>query len=421
MVFQRGNLPGGISFYSVETRKFKTNTLVVQLSCDLGRMPTENALLPFLLRRGSRFFPSTRELNQRLEGLYGSECEVGVGKTGERQILHFTLEVPGEEYLPAEGVWVEAVTLLVDLILDPLLDEEGGFYREYLDGEKDNLRVRLEAVFNDKAVYARQRCVQEMCRQERYATTKYGSKDDLPGITGAGIYARYREILQESPITVFLVGGADPEQASVLIGERFKLHERQVREIKPTEIRSTGGDWHEVRETQDVQQARLCLGYRTGIGRGDDRFWALSMANGILGGFPHAKLFRKVREESSLAYSVASSLEASKGLLFIDAGINAADYEMARAISEKQLQDVREGNFSEEEMENVRAGMLRGLRSSLDRPRAMVGAFLEGVVNGREEQPEVWEKCVRKLRKDDVVEAAAGIRADTAYFLQGGE
>ncbi len=421
MDFLEGSLFCGIPIFVGETRKFKTSTLIVQFTCDLGRSPTENAVLPFLLRRGTRLHPSLGEMNRRLEGLYGSECEVGVSKSGERQILTFRLETPGEEYLPEEGVMEQALATLAEVVLDPPLDGDASFRGDHLEGEKDNLRVRQEAVFNDKAAYARLRCVQEMCRRERYATARYGRKEDLPGITGAGLYARYREILRESPVNVFLVGNVPLERALTLLEGAFDAGERRPREIEPTEIRSAAGEWREVRETQNLEQARLCLGYRTGMGRGDYRFWALAMANGILGGFPHAKLFRRVREEHGLAYSVASSLDAGKGLLFIDAGINAADYERTREICEKQLADVREGNFSDEEMEKVRAGMLRALRSSLDRPRALIAAFLEGLINGRKESPGAWERHVRAVARDDVVEAAAGIGPDTAYFLHGGE
>ena len=48
---------------------------------------------------------------------------------------------------------------------------------------------------------------------------------------------------------------------------------------------------------------------------------------GVLGGFPHSKLFRNVREKSGLCYDASSSIERFKGLLVIFAGIDAANFE----------------------------------------------------------------------------------------------
>src|SRR5690625_7611044 len=55
-------------------------------------------------------------------------------------------------------------------------------------------------------------------------------------------------------------------------------------------------------EKQDIQQAKLHLGYRTNSTYQDDDYHALQVFNGVFGGFPSSKLFINVREKNSLAY-----------------------------------------------------------------------------------------------------------------------
>ena len=66
---------------------------------------TEIALLPYVLRHGTRAFPSLRAVNRRLEELYGATLAVDVLKLGEEQVITLRLEVVGDAFLPpGEGV-----------------------------------------------------------------------------------------------------------------------------------------------------------------------------------------------------------------------------------------------------------------------------------------------------------------------------
>ena len=100
----------------------------------------------------------------------------------------------------------------------------------------------------------------------------------------------------------------------------------------------------------DVNQARIALGYRHGITYADPRYEALLLMNGVLGGFSHSKLFQNVREKASMAYSVHSSVERTKGLLFISAGIGPEKETEALRIIEEQVAAMRRGEITDDEI-----------------------------------------------------------------------
>ena len=140
--------------------------------------------------------------------------------------------------------------------------------------------------------------------------------------------------------------------------------------------------------------------------------------SGVLGGYPHSKLFRVVREREGLCYYASSSLEKTKGLLLVAAGIEARHYERAKGLIEGEIAALRAGEITTEEMESTRKAMVRGLETSGDAPARLVTHAYGGIVNGRNEPIAQLIDAIERLRKEDVVQAARLLRLDTVYFLR---
>ena len=73
------------------------------------------------------------------------------------------------------------MAFLYQILREPLC-EGGGFQRDYLDQEKDSLKLNIDALFNDKSLYAQRRCIEEMCRGTPYALPCLGNPRDFHGI-----------------------------------------------------------------------------------------------------------------------------------------------------------------------------------------------------------------------------------------------
>jgi predicted Zn-dependent peptidase len=169
----------------------------------------------------------------------------------------------------------------------------------------------------------------------------------------------------------------------------------------------------------DVHQGHLVIGYRTAASFGDPDWPALLFANGVLGGFTHSKLFQNVRERASLAYFVYSNLEQTKGVLWISAGIDFADADRTLDIVGRQLEDMRSGHISEEEMENTRKALLREIAVMSDDLGSEVDFELLNLVNACRRTPSQLARDIAAVTRDDVVRASHGIALDTVYFLRG--
>src|SRR5690625_2130730 len=107
-------------------------------------------------------------------------------------------------------------------------------------------------------------------------------------------------------------------------------------------------------EKDSIHQAKLHIGYRTFCTYKDDQYAALQVFNGLYGGFPSSKLFLNVREKHSLAYYVGSRIESHIGLLIVYSGVETEEYERTCSIIQEQLDALRQGQFTEEELAEIK-------------------------------------------------------------------
>lgn len=407
-----------INIHLLPTRKFKTVLVSVFLHQTLEKeLASKTALLPAVLERGTRQLPSFRDLKIRLEELYGAELRADVLKKGERHILSFSLEVINDKFAPGENLLQQGLSILKNLISDPFL-ENGSFKTEYVRQEKEQLAEEIQGLINDKVNYALESCVQEMCSGERFGVFKYGSIEDLDPISPEGLYSYYRELLRRNPIDVFVVGEIEPDKTFALVQDIFDFsRDPDTGDLPPIEVNRIPEEVRLKEEFLPVTQGKLTLGYRINTSYRDDDYVDMLFYNGVLGGFPHSKLFQNVREKASLAYYAFSRLEKHKGIQLIGSGIEAENYKSALEIIKEQVEELKKGNISHEEIEYTKRGLISQFSIIGDSPYSLVSFFLDGLISQREENVEYFIGKIQDIKEDDVIEASRKVYLDTIYFL----
>ena len=164
MEYFREELFPCVSLTAVQTDKFKTGCMTAYLLTQLHReTAAENAVLPYVLRRGTKSLPDMRRISERLDALYGAEIEPSVRKLGEIQAVGFYAGFAEDAFLPGEtDVLGEAISLLSELWLSPAT-RGGLFLPAYVDSEREQLVELIERVKNDKRSWAFRRCGSAAC------------------------------------------------------------------------------------------------------------------------------------------------------------------------------------------------------------------------------------------------------------------
>ena len=179
-----------------------------------------------------------------------------------------------------------------------------------------------------------------------------------------------------------------------------------------------------IAEPAEVSQAQLQIGFRANANPGNDEYYATAVMDYILGGSSESKLFLNVREKNSLAYYAASSYIRLKGLLIIYCGIAPDKYDDALDICLLQLKAIRDGDFTDEELQNAKANIARGVRSIDDTVFGKMNFSFNCDIRN-----EIYDDDVKSIEeyaskfdnvtREDVIEAAKRVCLDTVYLLGG--
>ncbi|MEY8753099.1 M16 family metallopeptidase [Peribacillus frigoritolerans] len=411
----------GYKLHVVRTDKYKTNTLVLKMKAPLTKEDvTYRALLPYVLQSNTSKYPTTPELRSYLDDLYGAGFYVDVAKKGEYQIISFTIDIVNEKFLSDSTPLLEkAFGLLSEVIFNPKKNGEA-FDSKTVSNEIRSLKQRIQSISDDKMRYSATRLVEEMCKNEPYALEASGNLQDLETITPESLFAYYKKMLSEDEIDLYVIGDIDGSEVEALADKYVSLQEREPVRL-PRETGKAVEKEKEFIENSDVKQGKLNIGYRTQVAYGDSDYYALQLFNGIFGGFSHSKLFINVREKASLAYYAASRLESHKGLLMVMAGIENANYKQALDIIHAQMKEMKQGNFSDEELAQTKAVVKNQLLETIDVSRGLVEILYHNVISGQDISLDEWFAKTERTTKEEIIAVGQKIQLDTIYFLTEAE
>ena len=421
MKYNEIDIKNGIKLHTIKTEKFKTNLIAVMLTTKLDRKNvTKNALIPAVLRRGTKFMQTQEDINKKMEDMYGASFDCGLDKTGDNQILKFYMETVNNEFLPqdAENMIKSSIEKTFEIIFNPYL-ENGVFKKEYVEQEKENIKQIIDGKIDSKARYALDRCIEEMYKNEPFGLYKFGYVEDLKDINEKNLYEYYLELIETCKIDIYISGIVD-ENIQNIIKQNENIEKLQERkpDFKEFElVKKENGEAKEIQESMEVTQGKLIIGLDVNILDKDARY-KIMIYNSLLGGSANSKLFQNVREKASLAYTASSSYYRFKNNIFINCGIDIPNYQKALEIIKKQIEDMKNGDFADEEIENAKNGIIASIKTIDDEQDTEIAYYFGQELSGTKTNLEEYIKNIQKVNKADVLEVAKQISINTIYFLK---
>lgn len=420
MEYKKQEIKKGINVHLIKTDNFKTDLMAVFITTKLTRENvTKNALIPMVLRKGSKNLENIEEINKHLEEMYGADFNCGVDKTGDNQVMKFYLETIDNEFLPTEeDLLSKGINTLLELTFNPKI-ENNAFDEEFINTEKEKLKIIIEGRKDSKAKYAYTRCQEEMYKDKPYGLFQYGYIEDIDKIDASNLYEYYKKLISECKIDIFVSGNIDDNKVfeDIKNNENIKkLNEREPQyEQKNTPLEAK--EEREIEEKADVTQGNLILGLRIDEESMKEKYVAV-VYNAILGGSATSKMFQIVREKHSLAYTAASSFIRHKNSIFIRCGIEIDNYQKALDLIREQIEDMKKGNFTDEDIENGRAGIISMIKGIPDEQDTGITYYLGQELSEFKMSFEEYEKEIKAVTKDEIVEFAKKVSIDTIYFLR---
>jgi predicted Zn-dependent peptidase len=172
---------------------------------------------------------------------------------------------------------------------------------------------------------------------------------------------------------------------------------------------------------KDTEQYHVCLS-APGIGRNDERRYAATLLDGIVGGSASSRLFQEIREKRGMAYSVYTyaSQFVDSGQVGLYVGTREENLAECMEIVASELRDVGAGHLRPGELErakeNVKGRLLLSLESTSTRMTRLGKALITGMPIVSVEET---LHRVEAVSADEVVALAAELFAPEALSAAG--
>ncbi len=420
---QKTTLSEGAQLYCLNTGEYKRSRLDIffTLPADKYKSPLIRLMLSVLFR-GSKNFPTITHMNKHLDRMYDATVYWKDYHLGANHTYRISCTTLDKKYLPQKDSHLdllgETLKVIEDVLLNPLYDSDGILSEKFFESERDFAIDNINANLNSPKAYAALRCDSMVFGNDPAGYSLYGTEELLRGYTREELTAIREYFLRQSTISAYYVGTESKEEIAKKLQPIFdRIGCREPIDITPKYSLATPG-YSECEEEFNLTQARLNIGLTCNTTIGDFDSGAMSLYNEILGGSSTSKLFMNVRERKSLCYSCYSGINTGVGTMIIACGIKPENKDVALDEIKNQIEQMKLGNISDEEIITAKKGIINSLNQMPDTSAALVASsFKYKLLANIDISIEDRKKQILSVTKEDIVAFAQKVSMCAVFFL----
>lgn len=183
-----------------------------------------------------------------------------------------------------------------------------------------------------------------------------GSKESVTGMSKADLLGYMKQTYQPSRTVISIAGNINHEEALEMVEKKMGAWqgEGELRSFLPPDAEAKCEE-QIIMEKRKLEQSHICL-IMPAVSVDDERRFALSILNIILGKGMSSRLFTEIRERLGLAYSVSSHVDTllDTGSMLVYAGVDTANVKTTTDAICEQLKRFKEEPISEEELKKAK-------------------------------------------------------------------
>lgn len=422
MLEQQTNNEHQIHIDVLPTDKFKTTLITFKFMAPLEyETITARSLLSKLLIRATKKWSTDKAFSKHLSELYGAYIHSFVSKFKDKHVITISLEIINERYLKdSPPLFEKGLNVLYEVIMNPLI-ENNAFNTTFVNQEKSLLSKKIEAVIDNKAQYSFLNLLKYMFKDEPYRHLATGQIEKISTITPENLYNTYQNMISNDLCSIYVVGNVNKQEVKQLIQSKFTINPFTIAKTNQLNLKDSSSETQYIVEEDEVDQAKLNMGYRFPTRFGANDYYALVVLNTMFGGDPSSVLFNEVREKQSLAYSIHSQLDGKNGYLFVLSGVSADKYELAKDTILEEFDKFKRGEFDIDKLELAKKIIISHRHEITDRPKSIIEVMQNQLLLDYKQTDENYIDHIQKVTKDDVISMANKAELDTIYVLTKGD
>lgn len=266
------------------------------------------------------------------------------------------------------------VDLLAEHELHPALPEMA------FNAIKPQLAQSVESR-NKTPGYLAQRALVEQLYPAGDPSLRRATGESVFGLTLNDVKAYYQSVFRPDMTTIVVIGNVTPERAKAVIEKAFGGW--QAEGPKPPvdlpDVPANKPGSFSVADSARVQD-NVVLAQNLALARGNPDYYALALGNQVLGGgFYSTRLSIDLRKNAGLVYSVGASLLSgrTRGYYAVQYASDPENVSKAAAIVVQNLKKMQETPVPQEELDRVKAMVLRQMPLNEDSVDEIARGFLD--------------------------------------------
>lgn len=402
----------------------KTGLIRILFISELDREKMSDKYVVFnVFNKSTEKYPKLIDIKRRTYEIYAPSISSRTYKHGDNSITEFNCSVFDRKYtLEDYDTTGTAIDLLEQFIFHPNLID-GKLSTEIVDRVKTDAIHSIRSIKNYKNAYAQSRMLRNMLGNTPYGVSDAGEVEDIAKVDCDSLYETYQNLVKTSRIEIFAVGTFDFDYLCVKFKEMFSHIERSdIYELHTKQfICPENTEYKKVYEQEEVNQGRLVLGFGLKSPIEEEDRVRYRVFNDIYGDGLSSRLFVNVREKLSLCYGCGSSINIVKGFLSVSAGIKFENEQKAFDEIMRQLDDLRAGNITQEELEVAKINELSVLNNVENEISSVCGWHVGEILTGHYDGISIEKKKndIQAVSADDVMRQANNVVLNTYYFMTG--
>ncbi len=251
------------------------------------------------------------------------------------------------------------------------------FPEEEMDKERHAVLEEINITEDNPFLKAYRSSLKELYGNHPYSKNVLGPKENVRNVTRDSVYAYYKRYYAPNNMTMAVVGDFDAASTLEVVKKYFGAFPRGADPVDKYTPPPKSDTVREIRIVKDVNQAYLLMSMLGPKADSRDQFTVDIMAN-LLGGGQSSRLWKKLKDELGLAYSVQFPFYTSKyeGMMFTFATVDPENIPAVEKAANEVLEDVKKNGFTEQELRkaknSIKTSFLLATEEGLDMANQMV-------------------------------------------------
>ncbi|MDR3214837.1 MAG: insulinase family protein [Bacilli bacterium] len=399
----------------ISDNKFKTNFLKLRYMIKSNELNYNKAiLLKDYLSYANNKTKTNKKTIEVLDALYDTSFNISVYLKGDQICFDFNIMFISSLFIKEEQYLNKVLRLFITFIKDPLL-KDGTISNDIIKKNKFDIINDIKAVYDDKNQYAYQEFSQLFGQDTSMAINENGNEIIIKQLSNEDLYDFYQIILNNHPYIYGYVNKDDQEVIETFLNNNFTANN-----LYPI-INNIALKVHEYQEFQvidKIKQAKLFIGLTFSKPYHNQDFFKYQLLNILLGQSSNSYLFKIVREQENLCYSIRSHYDHYYNTIIINAGIDSDNYQKSMHLINEIIDKLKKGTIDNEDFLIAKKVMIDITKKINDQQSSIINYLINRKSMGLNNDLVKEIALINELSLNDLKEVAMNIKVSMSYLLK---